>query len=92
MGLLAMLNHALNFAAPALWLALLMPLVAKFFTRKKPVAHTFPAQFALHFVVCLVGLMAGLVFFGNDGKMLTYLLLLLLCATSQWLMQRGWRG
>jgi hypothetical protein len=30
----------------------------------------------------------GLVFFGRDGKMASYVAMVLLCATSQWLMLR----
>ena len=36
-------------------------------------------------------LVAGLVFFGRDGKMATYAALVLAIASSQWLLLRGWR-
>ncbi len=88
---LALLNHALNFVAPAIWLALLMPPLSRYFYKKKPVSLVWYAQAAIHFVVCLLGLLAGLVVFGNDGKMLTYLAVVLLSASSQWIMQRAWR-
>ena len=92
MSPLALLNHAINFLAPALWLALLMPLLSRFFMRKRTVAHTLLAQAAIHFVVCVLVLMVGLVLFGRDGKMLTYLAMALLSATSQWVMLKGWRA
>jgi hypothetical protein len=92
MGPLALLNHALNFAAPAIWLALLMPLCARLFIKKKAAALSWYTQAALHFVVCLAGLGAGLLLFGNDGKMLTYVGVVMLSATSQWLMLKGWRA
>jgi len=92
MGPLAMLNHALNFAAPALWLALWMPLLARIFIRKKPVAIALPVQVAIHLIVGLVTLALGLVVFGRDGKMLTYLALVLLMGTSQWVMFKGGRA
>jgi hypothetical protein len=34
----------------------------------------------------------GLWYFGHDGKMATYIGMVLLCASSQWLMQRDWRA
>ncbi len=73
MSALALLNHAINFLAPALWLALLMPLLARVFMRIEPVAHTLSAQVAINFIVGSGVLIAGLVLFGRDGKMLTYL-------------------
>lgn len=91
MGLLALLNHAVNFLAPALWLALLLPLLGRIFMKKRPVALMLPAQAALLFAVGSGVLLAGLVVFGRDGKMLTYLALLLSMATTQWWLQGGWR-
>ena len=92
MGPLALLNHAINFVAPAAWLALLVPLLSIFVIRKRAVAHTFKAQVAINFVVCLVALVLGLALFGRDGKMLTYLALVLVSATSQWILLKGWRA
>jgi len=34
----------------------------------------------------------GLVLFGRDGKMLTYVAMVGLSATAQWVMLKGWRG
>lgn len=91
MGPLDLLNHVLNFVAPALWLAVLVPLVARLFMRKRPLAPVLYAQVAINFVACLAMLAFGLWFFGHDGKMATYASMMLLCATSQWVMLRGWR-
>jgi hypothetical protein len=91
MGFLALLNHAINFVAPAAWLALLVPLLSRYFMKKRPVAHTYTSQAAIHFVAGLVALLIGLALFGRDGKMLTYLAVVLLIATSQWVMLKGWR-
>jgi hypothetical protein len=88
MGILALVNHVINFLAPALWLALLLPLLSRIFIRNKPVVRAISAQVAINFVVCSVVLGAGLVVFGRDGKMLTYLALVVLGATSQWFMSR----
>ena len=88
MSVLAMFNHALNFLAPALWLALLFPLVAQLIYRKQVVAFAINRQIALLFVVGMLVLLVGLVVFGRDGKMLSYLALVVAVATVQWVMQR----
>jgi amino acid permease len=88
MSVLALFNHALNFLAPALWLALLLPAVSLIFMKKRSAALKIPAQAALLFVVGVVVLVIGLVVFGRDGKMLTYLALVLATATGQWAVQK----
>jgi hypothetical protein len=88
MSVLAMVNHGLNFLAPALWLALLFPLLTRIIYRKRAVALSIKRQIALFFVVGALVLLIGLVVFGRDGKMLTYLALVLACATGQWALQR----
>lgn len=92
MGPLALLNHLLNFVAPAFWMAAVVALVARIFMRKRPAALSLYAQSAINFIVCVVMLAFGLWFFGRDGKMASYAGMALLCATSQWLMLRGWRA
>ena len=78
--------HLFNFIAPACavaaWLALVTPLVS-------PVSLGWRAwrrQFLLGSVVGTVVLLAGLIGFGNDGKVITYAAMVLACATSQWLL------
>ena len=88
MGFLATINHAINFVAPALWLALLMPILARFIIKNRAPAHTLPGLIALHLIVGTVVLVAGLVVFGRDGKMLTYLALVLAVASNQWFLSR----
>jgi hypothetical protein len=88
MSVLALFNHTLNFLAPALWLALLMPVASRIFIRNRAASQKIFMQVALLFAVGLVVLVIGLVVFGRDGKMLTYLALVLATATSQWAMQR----
>ena len=92
MGPLDLLNHVLNFVAPALWLAAVVTLGARFFMRKRPPALSLSAQAAINFVASAAALLLGLWFFGHDGKMATYTAMALLCATSQWFMLRGWRA
>ena len=92
MGPLDLLNHVLNFVAPALWMALLVTLAARLFMKKRPAAISLYGQAAINFVVNVALLVLGLWFFGHDGKMATYTGMVLLCATSQWIMLRGWRA
>ena len=92
MGPLDILNHLLNFAAPAASLALLLAVAGRMFRSKSPLALSLPAQAAIVFIVGVVVLAAGLVFFGRDGKMATYAALVLACGSAQWLLGRGWRG
>jgi len=88
MGFLAGFDHVINFLAPAIWLALLLPVLARFLLRNKPPAFTLKRLIALHFIVGSVVLLAGLVVFGRDGKMLTYLALVLVLASNQWFWSR----
>jgi hypothetical protein len=86
-----LLNHFLNFLAPAFWMAVLMPLAGRFFFEKRARPPGLWMQAVVNFAVNLLALGIGLWFFGRDGKMASYLGLTMACATSQWLMLRGWR-
>lgn len=92
MSLPDLLNHLLNFLAPALSMAVLVTLAARLFMKKAPDPVPFWAQIGLNFLATATVLLLGLWFFGRDGKMATYIGMALMCASSQWLMQRGWRG
>ena len=91
MGPIAALTHLLNFAAPALSLALLVTLAANFFMRKKPPALALSTQLAINIVASGVVFGLGLWLTGRDGKMASYAAMAVACATSQWLMARGWQ-
>ena len=86
---LDLLNHVINFAAPAFWLALLLPWMAPLLTGKRASAYSPLAQFGFIFAAGLVVLALGLVLLGQDGKMLTYLALVVSAATGQWFMRKG---
>ena len=90
-----LLDHILNFLAPAAALALLVVLLSRIFSRflasKKPLSQSIYAQAAIIFIVNVLVLAAGLVLFGNDGKMATYAALVLASAVCQWVLWRGWR-
>jgi hypothetical protein len=88
-------DHILNFLAPALAVAVLLVLLSRIFRRfwvsKRPLAQSIWAQAAIIFIVNVVVLATGLVFFGNDGKMATYAAMVLAAAVCQWVLGRGWR-
>jgi hypothetical protein len=84
MGFLDAANHLLNFAAPAAFVALFSTYFSRFLLLKRPVVHTYWTQAAINFLACLVVLLAGLWLFGQDGKMATYVAMVLASATAQW--------
>lgn len=81
--------HLLNFAAPALALALLLPWAAQVLIRKSPRAWW--QQVAVNSLAGVLALGLSLWWLGRDGKMAAYAALLLAVASSQWLLSRGWR-
>lgn len=86
------INHLFNLFAPAFFMALMMVVSGHLFYRNLARSIGWLLPFAINFAVGCAVIVAGLWFFGNDGKMLTYAALALACATSQWLHLRGWRG
>jgi hypothetical protein len=91
MGFLDAANHLLNFLAPAMAVALLVALFARLFKLNRPLAQRFIAQAAINFVACAAVLTAGLWFFGRDGKMATYVAMVLVSASVQWVVLGSWR-
>ena len=91
-----LINHLLNFIAPAAVVALLLVLLARlffgFFKSKRPITQVWRAQVAIIFIVGVGILVAGLIVFGRDGKMLTYAALVLGAALCQWVLMRGWKA
>jgi hypothetical protein len=82
--------HLLNFCAPAGVVALLICVAGRFLSKKRPVPGIFIQQFAIHFIVCLGVLLVGLILTGRDGKMYTYLAMVLASGSVQWwLGQKG---
>lgn len=91
MGFLDAFLHAINFMLPAAFVAVIATYFGKFFVQKKPMRYGFIAQSAMNFIVCLAVLVLGLILTGRDGKMLTYLAMVLASATVQWISSGGWR-
>jgi hypothetical protein len=88
-------DHILNLVAPAAFVALALFFLARLFSgfskSKKGARHSLWVEVAIIFVANIAILVAGLIVFGNDGKMATYAAMVLASATSQWVLGRGWR-
>ena len=89
-------NHLLNLVLPAAAVALLLVLATQLmgglFKSKRPLAQTWYGQAAIVFVANVAALVAGLLFFGHDGKMLTYAAMVAGAALSQWVILGAWRA
>jgi hypothetical protein len=91
-GFLDLLDHLLSFAAPALAVALLVTLGARLVLPRTDGGPGWWARLAINCAAGLAALAAGLWYFGRDGKMATYALLVVTVATAQWLTARAWRS
>ena len=94
-------NHLLNFAAPAAFLALLMVGLSRLlpFARSEAGGKSarvrrpsWRREFTMLFAVNLLVTAGGLMFFGHDGKLLSYAAMALAAALIQWLLIRGWKA
>lgn len=92
MGFLAALLHLLNFVAPALVLALGLAVGGRFMGSKASQMAGWQVQVAINFFLGCAVLLGGLWWFGRDGKLATYAVLVLSCTCCQWVFLRGWRA
>ena len=92
MGPLDQLIHLLNFFAPAWGVAFFWVVFAQFAARRwLPESRWgWTRQLTVSGVLGSLVLVAGLLVFGIDGKMATYGALVVVCASAQWTMCRGW--
>jgi hypothetical protein len=91
MDLLALLNHLLNFVAPAAFLALVLVFAARYLGGKRTGVPRWWVQWASTFAAGVLVLVGGLAVYGRDGVMVTYAALVVVSGTVQWLAMRGWR-
>ena len=91
MGLTNVIHHLLNFVLPALALAVALPILSRMLPWGRVDNPSWRLQCLLNFVASLSVLMGGVWFFDHDGKMATYMAMVVSCATSQWLMLRARR-
>jgi hypothetical protein len=80
--------HLLNFVLPALAMAMFMPLAGRMVMG--PGRIRLGRRMGVHALSGLLVLLGGLLLHGQDGKMSTYIALVLVAATTEWLLQRGW--
>lgn len=81
--------HLANLLVPALALALVMPLAGRWVLGRARVA--WPRRVLYHAGAGTGVLVTGLLVQGQDGRMATYAVLVLVLATLEWALHRGWR-
>ena len=84
MGPIDALWHLLNFFGPALGVGLLAPALAKLLWRRELAGASWKRLSAWAIGCCAAVLVAGLVVFGHDGKMMTYGAMVAACAVTLW--------
>ena len=91
-----LINHLINFIAPAAFVALALLLAVRlpgrFFKSYRAVARNWWAQFAIIFAVNVAVLVLGLLLTGRDARMLTYAALVIGSAVTLWVLSRGWKA
>ena len=92
MGPLDMSIHLLSFLAPAVAVACLVALAGRILMPRQSQHGSWWYQFAINSVAGGLVLLAGLWYFGVDGKMGTYAALVLAIASCQWVCGRSWRS
>jgi hypothetical protein len=91
MGPVDLILHLLSFFAPAMAVAVLVAGASRLMMPRGSASLSAWSQAAINLVVGGLVLIAGLLIFGVDGKMLTYAGLVLAVASSQWISSRAWR-
>ena len=90
MGPIDFILHLLGLLAPAAGVALGVALAARLLLPRRSPPPAWWVPFAINFVAGSAVTVAGLWYFGRDGKMATYAALVVVVATTQWLAGRGW--
>lgn len=84
MSFLAFTGHLLNFVAPAAVLALLLWGLPRLWPRSRKSRWVARRELLVLFGLGVAVLLAGLIVFGRDGKMLSYAALVLAQGTLVW--------
>jgi hypothetical protein len=84
MGLWSLLVHLANFVLPAVAVGTALAFLVPVFARKRAPARSLLVQAATNSIAGVAMLVAGLVVFGNDGKMASYGALVVAIGTAQW--------
>ena len=83
--------HLFNFVLPALGMALILPWLGRWALGRGGGAALFKRMLA-HAVAGVMVLALGLVLQGDDGKMSTYMAMVMVAGTLEWVLLRGWRA
>jgi hypothetical protein len=83
------LLHLVYLLLPAWALALMMPLAGRWLVAH-PHAWPWRRRVWVHGLIGMLVLVAGLLVQGHDGRMATYLALVAVAGSAEWVMQRGW--
>jgi hypothetical protein len=84
--------HLSSFLAPVLAVACGVALAARLLLPRQSESRAWWVQAAINSIVGAAVLVAGLWYFGVDGKMATYSALVLAIASCQWVCGRAWRA
>lgn len=86
-------NHLLNFAAPALFLALGLALACRLLPMgRRAGAPTLRRQLLVLLGVNLAVSVAGFGLLGQDGRLMGYAAMTAAAALTQWWLLRGWKA
>ncbi len=91
MTLFALFNHLLNFVAPAVFVGTFLALLAPWVVRKSVRRGSWMVRALSNSLCGLCALLGGIWFFGHDGKMASYLVLVVASAASQFYWMQAWR-
>lgn len=81
--------HLFNFLLPALAMALLMPLAGRWVMGRGSLG--WPWRVLWHVLAGTAVLVTGLLWQGQDGRISTYVALVLAAGSLEWALHRGWR-
>lgn len=91
MGPTTLLLHLIDFAAPAAGLALAMALAGRSVMPGSNGGIGWWRMMAVRLGAILATMVAGALFTGQDGRMATWAAAVLVAASAEWLLRRGWR-
>lgn len=91
MSFLDLINHLLNFVAPAVFVALGLATATRWLIRRTPGQMAWWKQLVVLSAAGALVLLLGLMLLGRDGRMGSYAALVVVCATVQWLLLHGWK-
>ena len=89
MDIITLTLYVANFFAPACFLSLAVSFINFNASSVEPLLGV-GGRFLVNTIVGCAVMMGGLIYFGQDGKMATYAVLLMSVGTMQWVLTKGW--